>query len=310
MVNIRYIPHRPMLAATLNEAAIAGLFKRIPVIFAMQKIDGVRGLCFNGFSDDKPVILSRALKPLPNTYLQAMFAQNLLLGLDGEFIATGVEENSANTVSVVMTRDRDAPLKWLLFDDVSCPIDPYYKRYERMVQRISPTRYLANLPYAECRNPAELLAFETFVLDQKGEGVIIRDPMAPYKNGRSSLSEGGMLKLKRFHDGEAIVQDFVELEINHNTSNINELGLTGRGSFGSGKLSGGKMGALIVKEAQTGIEFNIGSGFTDKERRDIWARRSDYRGKIVKYKSQLAGVKDKPRHPVFIGWRSPIDMGE
>jgi hypothetical protein len=31
-------------------------------------------------------------------------------------------------------------------------------------------------------------------------------------------------------------------------------------------------------------------------------------GKVVKYKSQPTGVKDKPRFPVFLGFRDVVDM--
>jgi DNA ligase-1 len=32
-------------------------------------------------------------------------------------------------------------------------------------------------------------------------------------------------------------------------------------------------------------------------------------GKLVKYKYFAIGVKDAPRHPVFLGFRSKLDFG-
>jgi DNA ligase-1 len=48
----------------------------------------------------------------------------------------------------------------------------------------------------------------------------------------------------------------------------------------------------------TGVEFNIGTGFTAEDR-----AKKDWVGLIVKYKFFPIGVKDKPRHPVYLGLR-------
>jgi len=58
----------------------------------------------------------------------------------------------------------------------------------------------------------------------------------------------------------------------------------------------------------TGVEFSIGTGLTALQRGVFWARQDDYLGKTVKYKFFPVGVKDKPRHPVFLGLRHPEDM--
>jgi DNA ligase-1 len=64
------------------------------------------------------------------------------------------------------------------------------------------------------------------------------------------------------------------------------------------------LGKLIVKDVASGIEFGLGTGFDDSQRSQIWHNQSKYLGKIAKYKFQACGVKEKPRFPVFLGWRS------
>ena len=64
------------------------------------------------------------------------------------------------------------------------------------------------------------------------------------------------------------------------------------------------MGALIVRDIVTGIEFNIGTGFDASQRDQIWADRDQVIGKTLTYKSFHIGVKEKPRHPVFKFWRT------
>lgn len=72
-----------------------------------------------------------------------------------------------------------------------------------------------------------------------GEGVIVRDPDAPYQTGRAPH----ILKVKQTYDAEATV--------------IAHLPGQGRNS--------GRLGALLVKNA-AGVEFRIGTGLSDAER--------------------------------------------
>ena len=52
----------------------------------------------------------------------------------------------------------------------------------------------------------------------------------------------------------------------------------------------------------------IGTGFDAADRDDLWAEQDKLMGRIVKYKSFPVGVKDAPRHPVWLGFRHPDDM--
>jgi DNA ligase-1 len=63
-----------------------------------------------------------------------------------------------------------------------------------------------------------------------------------------------------------------------------------------------------VRDIETGVDFHIGTGFNDAQRKEIWESRGGWLGKIVKYKSFKVGVKEKPRHPVFLGVRMKEDM--
>ena len=66
------------------------------------------------------------------------------------------------------------------------------------------------------------------------------------------------------------------------------------------------MGAITVRDLKTGVEFEIGSGFTAEQRLDFWANK--YIGEIVKYSYFEVGAKDKPRFPTYLGFRSKDDM--
>ena len=54
--------------------------------------------------------------------------------------------------------------------------------------------------------------------------------------------------------------------------------------------------------------FSVGSGFTDAQRLDFWRNAESLIGKVIKYKSFTVGVKDKPRFPIFLGFRHKDDL--
>ena len=93
---------------------------------------------------------------------------------------------------------------------------------------------------------------------------------------------------------------------NGNEATTNELGRTKRSSHQAGKTGRGDLGALIVRFYD--VEFNIGTGFDDVERAEIWNHRDRFLGKLAKFKYFSVGVKDAPRHPVFLGWRAGVDL--
>jgi len=155
---------------------------------------------------------------------------------------------------------------------------------------------------------AAILTWEESYLAAGYEGVMLRHPDGPYKHGRSTAKEAWLLKVKRFVDAEAKVIGYSEAQHNANEAKRNELGQLERSSHKAGKVGKQTLGALMVKDLKTGVEFDIGTGFTESQRQLLWAQGDNLIGKVVKYKSQPTGVKDKPRFPVFLGFRDKVDM--
>jgi DNA ligase-1 len=137
---------------------------------------------------------------------------------------------------------------------------------------------------------------------------MIRQPGSKYKCGRSTLKEQILLKLKRFYDAEAKVIGFEEKMKNDNKLERDEFGLAKRSSKKDGMIPADTLGALIVEDLKTGVKFGLGSGFDDELKKEIWSHQRKYKNKIVKYKYQSVGVKDAPRFPVFLGFRSKLDL--
>jgi DNA ligase-1 len=164
------------------------------------------------------------------------------------------------------------------------------------------------LPQTLIFDLADLTAYEDQMLAEGFEGVIFRDPQALYKQNRSTFREGGMVKLKRFSDSEAVITGVFELEHNDNEATYDERGFTKRSSAQEGKVGGDTLGGFIVTDFYTGVSFSIGSGFTASQRESYWASVESLIGKVIKYKYFSIGVLNKPRHPIFLGFRSELDM--
>lgn len=272
---------------------------------ATPKIDGIRFLKVNGQA------LSRTFKPIRNAHIQKCLSV-LPDGVDGE-LTCGT--NFQSSTSAIMTSGGTPNFKAWLFDyvdpaDPSGDIVPYTQRIARLAELCvtldTPFDKTVLVPMSVA-NVQELEALATQHCQQGFEGTMLRSPDGKYKAGRSTVKENILLKVKAFTDAEARVIGFVEKQTNNNEAQEDAFGLTKRSSHKDGKQAAGTLGALVVA-SQDGVSFNIGTGFTAEQRDSIWANQTTHMGQMVKYKYFDHGVKEKPRHPVFLGWRHPDDM--
>lgn len=287
-------PFRPMLA---TDAVFEKL--RFPLL-ASPKLDGIRAVVRDG------VVFSRSNKPIPNKYVQMLFSHNTYL--DGELIVGDPTSKTVynDTVSGVMSADGEPHVRFYAFDHLGP--EAYNVRRRRLksyIDEIGPVRVQLH-EQETIGSLDELFEYEQTCLTEGYEGLILRDPQSPYKQGRSTVNEGYLLKLKRMKTDEAVIVGFIEREHNGNVAAINELGQTKRSSHKANKSGRGDLGALICRLGD--VEFNIGTGFTDTERAAIWANKDKYLGKLVSFNHFPIGSYDKPRHPSFKGLRNPIDL--
>ena len=137
---------------------------------------------------------------------------------------------------------------------------------------------------------------------------MLRDPNGSYKQNRSTLREAGLVKVKRFHDAEAVILGWEPLMRNYNEQELDERGYAKRSHVSANKEADEQVGSLIVRCLESGQEFSVGSGFTEAQRIQLYHERHRLAGRVLKYKSfKVTGVKDKPRHPIFLGWRHEDD---
>jgi len=234
-----------------------------------EKLDGVRGYW------DGETLWSKNGHPL---HPPAEFIAGLPpFAVEGELWAG--RNRFENTVSMVM-QDNPHP-GWLTLQLAIFDVPQEQGSFQQRIVKAqdwfqhhpSPYAYvISQIPIQSvCHMEAELER----ILQAGGEGLIVRDPQAGYTAGRSN----SILKVKRYEDAEAVV--------------VEHLAGTGRNQ--------GRLGALRVKRAD-GVQFKIGSGFSDEERLAPPAV-----GSVITYKFYGLYQSGLPKFPVYL--RQRLDAG-
>lgn len=282
---------------------------RFPLL-GSPKLDGIRGVVLDRGAG--PQLLSAKLLPIPNAHTYSRLSVPATLGFDGELVVGPARGQGViqRTTSGLMRRDGAPDCTFWVFDkhDVDAPYETRLKQLEKAASLyVRNTLNVTVLPQKLITSADDLLSFEHRMVTEGFEGVMLRDPRGRYKHGRATVKEGLLLKLKRFEDAEAEVIGFEEEQENQNEATRDELGRTKRSSAKAGKVGKGVLGAFIVRDLKTAAEFTVG-GFTAAQKKEFWATRDQLLKTIIKYKFFPVGVKDKPRHPTFLCFRSPADL--
>jgi DNA ligase-1 len=271
-------------------------------VYGTPKFDGIRCCIQDGKA------LTYNLKQIPNNHVRTLLEDNCIAGIDGELIVNHtVQDYFNNTQSGIMSKNGKPDFKFNVFDFMPQEGDKYAWTY------LTRTTWMQkkNSDFIEYVKPIlikdmrALLAFERDCLKKGFEGIILRTGDSPYKFGRSTLKQFWMVKYKRFQDSEAKVIGFNELMSNKNKAIRNAVGDIKRSSKKSGMVPMKMLGSLEAQDLKTDVVFSI-SGFTLKQRKQIWRERKKILGRVFTYKYQKHGMKNKPRFDTFKGWRIDI----
>ena len=282
-----------MLSASLDGVDLSTL--RYPLLVS-PKLDGVRCLVWEG------VAYSRNAKPIRNHFVQA-WAKNYH-NLDGELIVGSPTDPHClnSTQSGVMSFAGEPDFAFWCFDSPERVTPKFAANLEWLADEVGGER-IGHVDHTLVHNPLELLGAEAQALEQGYEGVMLRDPAGPYKQGRSTLREGYLMKLKRFQDGEAVVVRLEEGHVNQNELERDELGRAKRSKTREGLVPSGMVGTIIAVDPKWG-ELRIAPGtMSHHDRQSLWLYRDGIVGKTIHWRSFGYGVKDKPRFPRYYGIR-------
>jgi DNA ligase-1 len=153
--------------------------------------------------------------------------------------------NFEQTVSIVLRGKPNEDwqdIKFMLFDlpEHKGKFNQRLAELQHVVDSVT-SPYLVVIPQFKLANHTQLKAKLEEVVAQGAEGLMLHHQDAHYQNGRSA----DLLKLKKYQDAEARV-------IAH---------IIGKGKYNS------MLGSLLV-EMDNGLQFKIGSGFSDLQRLD------------------------------------------
>ncbi len=272
-------------------------------VYVSTKLDGIRCLIIDG------VAYSRSLKPIRNKFIQSIIGKQEYNGLDGELIVGNVYDKDVfqKTTSGVMSEKGEPRFTFYVFDYFTNNEVDYSKRLERLLERkLYGKDGIVTLHQELCTSKEQVDKLLQRELELGGEGLILRSPIGKYKYGRSTPKQQLSIKVKFFEQDEFEVIGFTERMHNANQAKINELGLQERSSHKDNLIPMNTLGSLILKYGDD--SFQMGTGFTDEQRQEIWDNRDKYLGKLTSVRYMSVGLKERPRIPSFIGWRDSEDM--
>lgn len=293
---------KPMLAGKCES-----LMTLVLPVLATPKLDGIRCLRVNGKA------LSRKFLPIPNNHIRQTIEREFAgyaAEFDGEIMIPNRHFNELS--GDVRRHDGKPDFRYHVFDHVNASIEhgglsqPYSSRASSLETLSLPDFCVKVLPVT-ISSIAALHRYEEECLALGYEGVMVRSPASPYKCGRSTANEGYLLKIKRFEDSEAVIIGYECEYENQNIAEEDAFGRTKRSSHAENMVGKDRLGKLMCRTA-AGVEFGIGTGFDAATRAELWIKRDKLRNKVVKFKHQPSGADEKPRFPVFLGFRDSWDM--
>lgn len=311
---------KPLLAVAADLDKV-----NFPVI-GSPKLDGIRCLKLEGKA------VSRKFKPIPNDYIRTWIEKYCSEGFDGEILCLDPTGPFSEVSSMVMSKKHPAEksfvfavFDWVWKDQLHTPfriralnVKTWFEKVS--VDRPEITRHMRPVPQFDLRTREQLDAFHLEWVGNGYEGTMIRDPQGVYKCGRSTQKQGILLKIKDWMDEEAEVLGVLEQMENTNEALRDAVGSIKRSSAKEGKVGKRTLGKLQCRMLSDGTLFQVGTGWTDELRQQMWDSVSfnldkgemehDVIGAIIKIKHQPnPGATERehgvpPRFPQALGFRN------
>jgi DNA ligase-1 len=297
---------RPLLAAKFDNIE-EGLKSLDYPLFCSPKIDGYRILTHPWLG---PV--TRKMLQLPNKHIFRLMKAADIPFLDGELTVgpahtTGDGTDVFNRTTCVMAREGVPDFQYHVFDDWENPQIPYV---ERLVKIVLALRGRSDIPWLKVHKfdkaatSEDVLRLEGEYLEQGYEGIMLRHALGLYKFGRSTLKQQHLIKIKRVEDDDGEIVDILPRRKNLNELTRDEQGYAKRSSHKDNKVELPMVGRFIIKSPTFKETFGVGSGFDHCRAAEWWDKKQDLIGKTITYKYQKCGTIDRPRHPIFLRFRS------
>jgi len=252
--------------------------------YVEPKLDGLRAVLVfeKGVCKDA---LSRNGRPLYNMehIVQEIASSGFKEGvIDGEIAGSDWNE-SISTVRASKSKRDIRNIHFKVFDYI--PIEEWKKRegktilkdrkilLEKLYKKFSNFKYSSDIAYYKVKNSVDAWNYAKNWRDMGYEGAVAKRVDSVYEFGRSY----NWLKLKFEETYDLVIVDM---------------------QTGSGKNKD-RLGAFICKTGK-GEKVNVGGGFTDEQRDEIWEHKKKYIGRIVEVKCQEKTKDGSLRFPVVV----------
>jgi len=269
----------------LAEKMTERVMKKLPNIICIEpKLDGIR--CLAVVRESSCEIFARSGKQISN--FNNTIGSELSSLPDGVYDGEIMDEDFVALMRQVHRKEgADVSNSYLvLFDCVSLeewnsrsgihPLRDRRKNLERCFLQKEFT-YLRLVEQESIEKSADAIDQYHHDYVEKGyEGAMVKNPDRPYSFGRSDA----VIKVKSFFDVDLMVIDFKE---------------------GTGRHTG-KLGSILVDFA--GVDVNVGSGFDDDMRVQVWDNRDEYVGMTAEVRYQEITPDGSLRFPTFVCWRT------
>lgn len=275
---------KPQLAVACKDTSKL----KYPVIVE-PKLDGVR--CLAHLDEDKISFYSRDLKPFVNfEELEQDLIKNFLWAgevvLDGEVVAkSGKFDDTISRARSHRGVNTHIEYEYHIFDILHGRFDTLYMRKEYLGMFES-SIYFKIAPFVAVDTEQELLDCHKAYCDAGYEGTMIKNPYAIYHHGRNQ----DWKKLKPFHTADLTITNITE---------------------GKGKASG-MMGRIEVQgfigdSDDVYVKTEVGTGFSDELRKDMFDNKNKYLGKVAEIQYQEITKDNSLRFPSFKRMRTDLN---
>lgn len=280
--------------------------------FLSPKIDGIRCAIQNG------VALTYTGKKIRNADIYQSLSLPLFDNLDFEITCGpwNAPDVYTKTYSRVMKASSTGEYHVNIFDDFTHPEWEYERRVQSLSEKIddlnhkffgaNPFRLVPQKPIVGF--DALLLGVEENILNGF-EGSMLRRKDGIYKEGRSTLIEQYLLKVKMFSHSEARIIGYEEEYENTNETFYDVYGKAIKRKTKDGKEGKGRLGKYLCVSPDYSEPFKVSCmTMTHAERESRWLSREKDIGQYLRFKHLKHGEMDRPRHPLYAGFRHPDDF--
>ena len=254
-------------------------------VYVEPKLDGIR--CFAIVENGEAKLYARSGKLISN-FDDTIGSALATLGdgcYDGELMGEDFvslmrqayrKENVESEGTYLALFDFLPLEEWRTNEAIMTSRDRYHELASRIFSRdeskyVKPVeRYLVDASYDE------IMKLHNAFVKNGYEGAMVKTIDSPYRFGRSY----DIMKVKKFHDADLLIESIEE---------------------GTGRLSG-CMGAVMVD--YSGVKVNVGSGFSDEERMQIWNDKDSFIGRMIEVRYQEVTPDGSLRFPTFVCFRN------